>query len=175
MGLSHHIRLRQRDLPLKQRWPLAFLRQIVSTALTVGGCTEAAEVSVTLTGDGQIQRLNRDYRNQDKPTDVLSFALEEGPAFPRPPGQPRWLGDVVVSLDTTCRQAEEGGNDLKSELSWVLAHGTLHLLGFDHQTMEQLEQMRALERLILERLQVGRTWPQLWPEGDLGDIDERQP
>ena len=175
MGFSHHISLCQRDLPKEQRWSLAFLRQVVRTALEVGNCQDPAEVSLTLTHDREIQRLNRDYRGQDKPTDVLSFALEEGPAFPRLPGQPRLLGDVVVSLDTTCRQAQEGGNDLKSELAWVVVHGTLHLLGFDHQTSEQLEQMRALERDILGRLQVGRMWPQLWPEGDLGDIDERKP
>ncbi len=175
MGLCHHIRVSQRDLELQQRWPVSFLRSVVRTALDLGDCRESAEVSLTLTNDATIRQLNHDYRGIDQPTDVLSFALEEGPNPPRWAGQPRFLGDVVVSLDTTSRQAQEGGNDLKSELSWVVAHGTLHLLGFDHRSAGELETMRERERLILERLQIGRTWPQLWPEGDLGDSDKLQP
>lgn len=121
-------------------------------------------MSLTLTTDRIIRSLNQRYRGQDKATDVLAFALEEGQVWPLPPEMPRQLGDVVVSLETTFRQAGEFGNSEASELAWVICHGTLHLLEFDHQDFEQLRQMRSRERQILSQLGVEREWPELRPE-----------
>lgn len=112
------------------------------------------EVSLTLTDDARVHALNRDYRGIDRPTDVLAFALTEGehPA-PTLPGEPRLLGDVILSLDTAERQAREGGVSLAREVAWLICHGVLHLLGHDHQTPRELEAMRSLEERALARLE----------------------
>jgi len=105
------------------------------------------ELSVLFTGDEHIHALNRDYRHKNKPTDVLAFALREGEG-----GDPEqaMLGDVVVSVDTAARQAEEAKKPLLAEVTMLLAHGVLHLLGWDHATAKQDRAMRAeTERLVL--------------------------
>lgn len=104
-----------------------------------------AELSILLTGDDQIQKLNRVYRRKNRPTDVLAFAQREGEH-----GEHAGclLGDVVVSIPTTRRQAEAAGRDLGSELTMLLAHGLLHLLGWDHETPPKDRRMRReTERL----------------------------
>lgn len=146
-----------------QRWPVAFLKSVVRETLREVG-SPAAEVSLILTDDRRIQDLNDRYRGLDKPTDVLSFALEEGQPFVLPKGMPRQLGDVIVSVDTTLRHAQEEGNDHRSEIAWVICHGTLHLLGYDHQTRSDLIKMRERERAVLERLKIPRSWPELQPQ-----------
>lgn len=148
----YHVRVSQRELPRTARWPVRFLRQVARTAAAEGGCEGRAELGLTLTDDERVRALNRDYRGLDRPTDVLSFALEEGEELVLPPGIPRQLGDVVVSVDTIRRQADELKVSLESELAWVISHGVLHLLGYDHQTSAQEERMRARERAILDRL-----------------------
>ena len=99
-----------------------------------------AELSVLLCDDATIHALNRDYRKKDKATDVLAFALREG----------EWghlagdaLGDVIISLDTATRQARERGAASRDEVRMLLAHGLLHLLGWDHQTDADDRRMRA--------------------------------
>jgi probable rRNA maturation factor len=108
----------------------------------VGGAAEAmlramkvgaAELSVVLCDDDTIHALNATYRKKNKPTDVLAFALEEGAPQPRSSGAPRLLGDVIISIDTARRQADERGIALFDEVLTLLAHGLLHLLGYDHQ------------------------------------------
>jgi len=108
-----------------------------------------AELSVALVGDGEMRALNAQYRHIDKPTDVLSFALESDPS----PGQPRLLGDVVISLDTAIRQAERRGADLLDEVRILLAHGLLHLLGYDHErSPAEARRMFALQRRLVAAL-----------------------
>jgi probable rRNA maturation factor len=97
------------------------------------------ELSIVLTGDDQIQKLNRIYRKKNRPTDVLAFAQREGEHGDR---AGRLLGDVVVSIPTARRQAEAAGRDLGSELTMLLAHGLLHLLGWDHDTPAKDRAMR---------------------------------
>ncbi|ODT69987.1 rRNA maturation RNase YbeY [bacterium SCN 62-11] len=156
--------VRQSDVVKERRRPLSFLRKVVLTTLKTAPCTEDTEVSLTLTDDAGIQSLNSHYRGQDKPTDVLSFRLEDEQesGFWLPEGVSRPLGDVIVSLDTVERQALENGNSVESELAWVICHGCLHLLGYDHQTDQQLAEMRAWERSVLDSLGIGRSWPELW-------------
>ena len=97
------------------------------------------EVSILLTGDNQIKILNGIYRKKNRPTDVLAFAQREG-KFNDLAG--RLLGDVVISIPTARRQAEERGTRLTSELTALLAHGLLHLLGWDHDTPTKDRKMR---------------------------------
>jgi probable rRNA maturation factor len=98
------------------------------------------EISITLTNDEQIHFLNRTYRAKDKPTDVLAFAMREG-EFAALAGA--MLGDVVVSVETARRQAERAKHDILAEVTMLLAHGLLHLLGWDHETAAKDRAMRA--------------------------------
>lgn len=104
-----------------------------------------AELSILLTDDDQIRNLNRIYRKKNRPTDVLAFAQREGEHGER---AGRILGDVVVSIPTTRRQALAAGKLFGSELTMLLAHGLLHLLGWDHDTPAKDRRMRReTERL----------------------------
>lgn len=156
----HSVTVRQGDIARSQRWPLSFLRKVVRTTLRLAPCPEDAEVCLTLTNDCIMRHLNLHYRDQDRPTDVLAFALEEGQAMQLPPGMPRQLGDVVVSVETTLRQAYEHASSPESELAWVICHGVLHLLGYDHQDEAQLRRMREREQAVLAALAIEREWPQ---------------
>jgi probable rRNA maturation factor len=103
------------------------------------------ELSIVLTGDDQIQELNRLYRGKNRPTDVLAFAMSEG-EFADFSG--KMLGDVIVSVPTARRQARERGATLLEETTMLLAHGLLHLLGWDHDTAAKDRAMRVeTERL----------------------------
>jgi probable rRNA maturation factor len=99
---------------------------------------EKSELSILLTNDDQIAKLNHLYRKKKGPTDVLAFAQREG----EPGGSRGLLGDVVVSVETARRQADGRGWDLVSELTMLVAHGLLHLLGWDHQTDAEDRRMR---------------------------------
>jgi probable rRNA maturation factor len=100
---------------------------------------EKSEVSIRLTDDREIRILNRDYRGIDRPTDVLSFSMLEGEGA-RFAGD--LLGDLVVSIPTAARQAREAKRPLLDELTMLVAHGLLHLLGWDHVTKEEDRRMR---------------------------------
>lgn len=100
-----------------------------------------AELSVVLCGDPLIHELNRDYRQMDKPTDVLAFAMHEGEGADLVPQE--ILGDVIISIDTAARQAQELGRSIIDEVTMLLAHGLLHLLGFDHPTRDETRRMTA--------------------------------
>jgi len=104
-----------------------------------------AEVSVLLTDDPGIHALNREWRGIDRPTDVLSWPQEEAPALS---GEDA-LGDVAISLDTAARQAAARGWALEDEVALLLVHGILHLLGYEDDTEEGAESMRAVETHIL--------------------------
>jgi probable rRNA maturation factor len=97
------------------------------------------EVSVLFASDAFIAGLNKEWRGIDGPTDVLSFALNEGeePVTLDIEGMPDVLGDIVISLDTAAREATSAGKSLDEEILLLLTHGTLHLLGYDHETLEK--------------------------------------
>ena len=99
------------------------------------------ELSIALVSDAEMRALNRRWRGQDRPTDVLSFPLQE----------PGLLGDVVISLQTARRQAREGGWPLAAELRRLLAHGLLHCRGYDHAHPGEARRMAAAERRLLGR------------------------
>ena len=107
---------------------------------------QACEISVMLTDDSQIQKLNSDYRQTDKPTDVLAFAMREGIDGKL---HSELLGDVIISLATAKRQADENDYTLDAELARLTVHGVLHLLGYHHQTQDEEEIMFEIQKRIL--------------------------
>jgi len=116
----------------------------------------AAELSIVLCDDRAIHALNRDHRKHDKPTDVLAFALREGKTLP---GAEDLLGDVVISLDTARRQAKQHRHDLWTEVTVLLAHGLLHLVGYDHRTDAEERRMNARADMLVAATSARR--PQL--------------
>lgn len=111
------------------------------------GDTEA-EVSVLLCDDATIQRLNRDWRGFDRPTNVLSFPAPAG----GPPHGPRLLGDIAVAFETTRREAGSEGKSVADHLTHLVVHGFLHLIGYDHEVESEALRMEALETSILADL-----------------------
>ncbi len=103
-------------------------------------------VAVLLTGDGEVQALNARFRHQDKPTNVLSFPAAENPEH--------LLGDVALAFGTCARDARDQGKPLAHHLQHLVAHGVLHLLGYDHMTDEEASDMEGLERIVLAGLGV---------------------
>lgn len=110
------------------------------------------ELSLRLTDDPEIQALNAQYRQQDKPTDVLAFAALEAdvPAIAALESEhPLYLGDIVISVQTAQRQALAQNHSLTTELAWLAAHGLLHLLGWDHPDEESLQRMLSEQQALL--------------------------
>lgn len=119
------------------------------TVLQLDFPTQIYELSLRLTDDAEIQSLNRDYRHQDRPTDVLAFAALEVEA-PQPQAEPLYLGDLVISVETAQRQAQEQQHLLQQELTWLAVHGLLHLLGWDHPDEASLQEMlQEQDRLMV--------------------------
>lgn len=112
------------------------------------------EVDITLVDDAAIHELNRTYRGIDRPTDVLSFALDEGEEEPEVDDDEieHLLGDVIISAPTAVRQGEEYGHGLEREMTYLAVHGMLHLLGYDHMEEKDKLIMRKREEEVLRRL-----------------------
>lgn len=124
------------------------MARTVLTALKL----DSAELSVLLVNDRRMRALNCDYRGKDRPTDVLSFAMGEGEPIQ---GEPSVLGDVVISLPTAWRQAAEKGHPLEREVTILLIHGILHLLGYDHEGEErEALKMERLEKRLLAKTEM---------------------
>jgi len=127
----------------------------VHTTLKAHGA-EACEVSVLLTDDADIRQLNRDYRGIDAPTDVLAFAMREGENGNM---NPNLLGDLVISLETAARQATTNDalsqtcGNLETEAACLAVHGTLHLIGYDHQTPKDATVMFEKQKAIFSLLE----------------------
>ena len=127
----------------------ALARRAIDAATTVAMATAAPmELSLLLTDDAGIRELNRTWRNFDKPTNVLSFP---GGGSPSPEGI-HHLGDIAVAFETVAREAEAEGKSLADHLTHLIVHGTLHLLGYDHERDEEAEGMEALETKALAGL-----------------------
>ena len=120
------------------------------------GLGEHEEVDITIVTDEEIHVLNRDYRNVDRATDVLSFALDEDGGEPELVGGPEvhLLGDIIISAETAMRQAEEFGHGLEREIVYLAVHGLLHLLGYDHMQEEDKAIMRAKEEEALREIKL---------------------
>ena len=163
MAKRHYIPVTA-DVPGVSDGQRAFLRRAIRTALAAEGVDFPCEVDVLLTNDSGIHAINREMRQVDRPTDVLSF-----PEFDLTPGQLPGaedadpgtglvpLGDMVISMERVAAQAREYGHSKRRELSYLVVHSVLHLLGYDHlDEGPQKAQMRAREEAILGELGIGR-------------------
>jgi len=129
-------------------------RAIMAVCAHVGDVPADAEVSVLLTDDAHQQILNRDWRGKAKPTNVLSFPGDAwGEAWEDvPPGAPLLLGDIAVAFETTQREAADQDQPLGAYFTHLVVHGMAHLLGFDHETEQDADEMEPLEIDILRTL-----------------------
>lgn len=110
------------------------------------------EINVTICDDEEIREINKEHRGIDRPTDVLSFPFLD---FDTPEVM-TLLGDIIISRDTAYRQAEEYGHSPKREFCFLAAHSALHLLGYDHETEPEREEMESKQREILDELGIKR-------------------
>jgi len=139
----------------------AFARKVRKTTLrraaqaTLESAARAAEAELTIlvTDDARVQELNRTYRHVDAPTDVLSFGQTGDRAlFVPAPNVDAYLGDVVISYPTAAAQAAAYGHSTQDELQVLVVHGVLHLLGYDHEHVEEREEMWRLQSAVLDQL-----------------------
>jgi probable rRNA maturation factor len=142
-------------------WPSdaeEIVRRAAEHAYVVAGPSEDAELCIVLADDGFVQALNKTYRAKDKPTNVLSFPTGGIPfaigAEPMIDMGPHLLGDVVLAVETITREAAEQGKSFAHHLTHLVVHGVLHLLGQDHEEDADAEEMEAMERDILEDLDI---------------------
>lgn len=142
----------------------SLIRTVVETVLKEEGVKKEVDVYITLTHNDNIQKINAEHRNIDKPTDVLSFPMFEREEIPMlkegnsdDDGQVEtMLGDIIVSVEKVREQAEEYGHSFKRELAYLVTHGMLHLLGYDHMIEEEKVVMRKREEEILAILDIQR-------------------
>ncbi len=130
------------------------LEELLNHAAEMESVEDGSELSITFVMDDSIQELNRTYREKDSPTDVISFAMEDlGEGETEIAGienLPRILGDIVISIETAKKQAEEYGHSYLRELGFLTVHGFLHLLGYDHMNDEDEKRMFKKQEDILQ-------------------------
>ncbi len=139
--------------PVTELW-LKKLSAMVLRSVKGPAFEKISELSIVLTRDGEIRRLNRQYRKKDKTTDVLSFPLLEGGGPKVKNAGSLALGDVVISVPRAERQGKEKGWTLRKELAMLLIHGILHLLGYDHVSLTQEKKMFGLQDRLLKKFKV---------------------
>lgn len=110
--------------------------------------------NIIFINDAEIHKINKEYRGVDRPTDVISFALEDNKDIEYKDF--RLLGDIYISVDRAIEQASEYNHSLKRELCFLSTHGILHLLGYDHQTKEDEEEMFTKQKELLEKYGIQR-------------------
>ncbi len=137
---------------------LDLLKRLGDFTATFEQIPKEAEVSVSFVHNDVIRELNRTYRQKDRPTDVLSFALEDSDDFPiKGETLPLVLGDIVISIDQTKEQAHQYNHSFERELSFLFIHGLLHLLGYDHMNKEEERVMFQRQEEILGEFNLERT------------------
>ncbi len=135
------------------------LRSAVNVTLRHEKVRPPTAVTVLLTDDEQLRHLNKEFRGIDEPTDVLSFAAEELMEG-TPDEEAPYLGDIAIAVPIAEKQAKEGGHSLKAELQLLAVHGTLHLLGYDHEEPEDKKKMWWVQSSILAQLGAEITSPE---------------
>jgi len=139
-----------------------WLRDVAERVLVAQSVGSDVELGLVITSQERVQQLNKDYRGKDAPTDVLAFYMMtagegkgvESSDFIVPPDGVRHLGEVIISYPQAVMQAEEHQHSIKRELAVLIIHGVLHLLGYDHEELEQEEKMRGREAEILSQVTV---------------------
>lgn len=155
----------QKKMEIPEAW-ITKLEQLLQLAAEAEGIAEG-EVSLTFTNDEEIHQLNRDYRGIDRPTDVLSFAMQEDGVdeldiFFEVESEDEsdpisgMLGDIIISVETAAAQSEEYGHSLEREIGFLFVHGFLHLIGYDHQDDAAEAEMTAKQEAILQQAGLSR-------------------
>lgn len=134
------------------------LRSVITVTLRHEGVKPPASVTILLTDDEKLRQLNQEFRGIDEPTDVLSFPAEKLP--PEVMDDDPYLGDIAISVPMATRQAKQGGHSLKAELQLLTVHGTLHLLGYDHEEPEGKRLMWYAQNSILAQVGAEITSPE---------------
>ncbi|MBK4718844.1 rRNA maturation RNase YbeY [Azospirillum sp. YIM DDC1] len=134
-----------------------------------------AELSVVLADDALVHRLNREYRGKDKPTNVLSFALTEAEEPELGEDAPVMLGDVILAWETVAREAAEQGKTPSDHMTHLVVHGVLHLLGYDHETDDEAEEMEQLETDVLATLGIADPYAATRSPPGEANLDEQPP
>ncbi|MGI6379847.1 MAG: rRNA maturation RNase YbeY [Anaerolineae bacterium] len=142
----------QRDLALPRGITVSWVKDVARLALQHEAQVTQASLTLVFTDDATIGDLNQRFRQIDGPTDVLSFPSQEGEPFVLPTSTRRHLGDVVISLETAQRQADDRQQPIDRELALLIVHGCLHLLGHDHANPADEAAMWARQDVILGRL-----------------------
>ena len=136
------------------------IKNVIETVLKEEKVIQDLEIYVTLTNNENIHKINLEQRNVDRPTDVLSFPMferEELKTLKEISKEEQYiLGDIIVSIEKVKEQAEEYGHSFKRELAYLITHGMLHLLGYDHMIEDEKAQMRKREEEILGLLEITR-------------------
>ncbi len=147
------------NYPEELSFPAEIEENVRAAAEKVGELygVENGEVSVTLTNNDYIHQLNRKYRQIDRPTDVLSFALNESeePDIENGPDIDV-LGDIILSVERAEEQAADYGHSLRREIAFLTVHGMLHLLGYDHMEEADRLEMEKEQRYVMEQLGISR-------------------
>lgn len=153
----------QLELPCKE-----LAEKIIEAALDYVNCPYEAEVNLLLTMNNEIHEMNRQFREIDRPTDVLSFPmvsyeeagefdfLEEADEYFHPESGELMLGDIVISKEKVIEQAKEYGHSIEREYAFLIAHSMLHLFGYDHMEEEERVVMEEKQKEILELLKILR-------------------
>ena len=127
------------------------IHEAIAACYELEGVSFDYEVSLSFVLNNEIQELNKQYRGKDMATDVLSFPMEGPEDAPE-----KLLGDIVISVEKMVEQAKDYGHSLQREMVYLIVHSTLHLMGYDHMTEEDKQQMRQKEEIIMERLSLSR-------------------
>jgi len=132
-------------------------KRVAQQVLVAESVAPPYEISLVFTDSETVQRLNRDYRGVDEPTDVIAFYMlpqkENSPTFVLPPDGITRLGEVIISYPKAVEQSREQGHSVDKELALLIIHGILHLLGYDHQQPEEEKRMRGREQELLGKCQ----------------------
>ena len=140
----------QVDENVEPAFDLSLLEQAAQEALRSVGTSPEAEITIVISGDAQLQELNRRFLGIDAPTDVLSFPED----FIDPDTENPYLGDIIISQERAEAQAQAGGHTVSDEVQLLVVHGVLHLLGYDHSETEDKDEMWAIQSQILHALGV---------------------
>ena len=143
------------NVPVERSW----LQRIAIITLESEGVISVVEIGLVITDSKTIHKLNRTYRGENKPTDVLAFHMtpntneKSDTSFVSPPDGVHHLGEVVISYPQAVKQAQEQGHSTVQELALLIVHGILHLLGYDHELPDEEQKMRVRENKIIDKLE----------------------
>ncbi|GEK35221.1 rRNA maturation RNase YbeY [Kurthia sibirica] len=156
--MSLHIDFLDETTKVKET-DMKLVEDLLQHAAKVENIEDGTELSITFVTNDAIHEINKEYRQKDAPTDVISFALEElgeGEIEIIAPGMPRVLGDIIISIDRTAEQAADFGHSFERELGFLAVHGFLHVLGYDHMVAEDEKIMFGKQDEILESFGLSR-------------------